>query len=272
MKFSVPELAHVIPSTGRTGVTAVTSLGDDVFVVRLRSQEVEVYDAGTFTFQRRITVPGLRCPFGLAACAHYRCLYVSDNDHHSIHRAELSSFTAVKKWIVASDPTGLSVNGAHNVVVACCEANKIQDYTTNGTLVREISLQAGVIRPWHAVQLSIGDYVVSQCTLSGVVSEVRADGHVVCRYCPSETSDVGQMKYPTSLAVTRNGDILVADTNNDRILSINSSLRSAQELTLPVDVGIKEPWGIFLDESRGRLYIGETGGNQRILVFDGVRL
>jgi len=77
------------------------------------------------------------------------------------------------------------------------------------------------------------------------------------------------MKRPASLAVTKNDDILVADEDN-RILLINSSLGSIQELALSVDGGIHWPWGLCLDESRGRLYIGEWSGEYRVLVFDSV--
>ena len=80
------------------------------------------------------------------------------------------------------------------------------------------------------------------------------------------------MRWPTSLAVTKNDDILVADTENKRILSVNRSLCSARELALPVDGGIQDPWGLCLDESQARLYVGEYGGGCRVLVFDGVRL
>jgi len=284
-----------IPSQSRGGVSAVTSLGNEVFVLRLPSQQqVEVYDASTFTLQRNITVPGLGGrSYGLAACAHYKCLYVSDDNHSSssIHRAELSGSSAVKKWSVANGPRGLSVNKEQNVVVACLWADKIQEYTTHEALVREISLvQAGVKRPWHAVQLSTGDYVVSEwespgafqlstgdyvvseCESPGAVSVVGIDGRVVRRYCPSWSSDMGDMSYPTGLAVTKNDDILVADEDNSRILLVNSSLSSARKLALPVDDGIQRPGGLCLDESRGRIYVGENGGNYRVLVFDGVRL
>ena len=121
-------------------------------------------------------------------------------------------------------------------------------------------------QPWHAIQLSTGDYVVRL----DVVSVVGVDGQVVRSYVRSQTSDVGHMKNPTSLAVTKNDDILVADENNNRILSINTSLGSLQEMALSVDGGIQRPWGLCLDESRGRLYIGEYGGKRRVLVFDGV--
>jgi len=273
VKSGAPKLTHVIPSQGRDGVYAVTSLGNEVFVVRFGcQQQVEVYDASTFTLQRNITVPGLSSwSRGLAACAHYKCLYVSDNDQSSIHRAELSGCSAVKKWSVDC-PAGLSVNKLHNIVVACCGADKIQEYTTHGALVREISLeQAGVWNLWHAVQLSTGDYVVSEES-PGVVSVVGIDGQVARRYCPSPLSDVGEMKYSSGLAVTQNDDILVGEGISNRILLVNSSLSSARKLALPVDDGIQLPEGLCLDESRGRLYIGEAGGSHRVLVFDGVRL
>jgi len=277
VKSTTPTLTHVIPSQGGDGVTAVTSLGDDVFVARLDSQQVEVYDAVTLTLQRRLTVPALRLfgIAGLAACPHYNCLYASGL--HSVHRVELSGSNAVKKWSMASGPVGLSVNSEHNLIVACrYYANKLQEYTTHGSLVREICL-AGVTKPYHAIQLSTGDYVVSQhtslfVTSPGEVSVVGVDGQVVRSYGQSQTSDVGQMENPSSLAVTKNDDILVADEWNNRILSINSSLGSIQELALSVDGGIQEPRGLCLDESRGRLYVGERVRAHRVLVFDGVRL
>jgi len=253
-------------------VSAVTSLGDDVFVMRDNSQQVEVYDAETLTLQRHITVHGIgRYPRGLVSCPNNNRLYASDLTNN-IHRVELSGSNAVKKWSVAGKPTGLSVNIAHNLVVACLGANKLQEYTTHGSLVREICLQSGMTSQRHAIQLSTGDYVVSQNTSPGVVSVVGVDGQVIHSYGQSQTSDVGQMKYPASLAVTKNDDILVADEGNNRILSINRSTGCVQELALSVDGGIQRPHGLCLDESQGRLYVCEWFGQHRVLVFDGVRL
>jgi len=252
----------------------MTSLGDDVFVLRQRGQQVEVYDARTFTLLRHLRIAGLVLPScGLAASIHYGCLYASDYKNSRIHRVDLSDSSAVKQWSVASRPAGLSVNKEHNVVVACGGADKLQEYTTHGTLVREISLeQMGLFSPWHAVQLSTGDYVLSRKTSPGAVSVVGVDGQVVCSYDQSQASNVAPTKYPRSLAVTKNDNILVADPNNNRILSLNSSLSSAHELVLPVDNAIQAPFGLFLDELRKRLYVGEYDGECRVLVFDNVQL
>jgi len=251
----------------------MTSLGDDVFVLRLSGSQVEVYDARTFTLQRHIRIRGLgsNLSYGLAASIHYDCLYASDCSNDRIHRVDLSGSSAEKQWSVANGPAGLSVNKEHSVVVVCCGAHRLQEYTTHGTLVREISLQqAGLLSPWHAVQLSTGDYVVSQDP--GAVSVVGVDGQVVRRYDQSQASNVGPMNHPRSLAVTKNDNILVADLGNNRILSLDCSLSCAQVLALPVDSAIQQPRGLFLDELRKRLYVGERGGECRVLVFDNMQL
>lgn len=46
---------HVLKSTGHS-VGGVTTLGDELFVVRLSVQHVDVYDAATFTFRRRLSM------------------------------------------------------------------------------------------------------------------------------------------------------------------------------------------------------------------------
>jgi len=268
VKSTAGTLTRVIPSQGRGSVTAVTSLGDDVFVGRLYSRQVEVYDAATLTLRRRLAVPTY--PSGLAACPDNNCLYASDYGQRSVRRLELSGSNAVRNWSVARGPTGLSVNPEHNLIVACCDGNKLQEYTTHGSLVRKIYLQADVSRPSHAIQLSTGDYAVSQLKSPGVVSVVGVDRQVLRRYIPSPTSEVGPMKHPSSLAVTKKDDILVADEDNNRILSITSSAGSIKELALTVDGGIEKPRGLCLDESRGRLYVGEWSGFHRVLVFDSV--
>ena len=76
---SSPTLTRVIPFQGGCIASAVTSLGDDVFVVRCNSQQVKVNDAVTLTSQRHITVHGLRCcPCDLIACSDKNFLYMSD--------------------------------------------------------------------------------------------------------------------------------------------------------------------------------------------------
>ena len=261
-------LKHAIPSRVYV-VSSLASLGDKVFAGCQNSQRIDVYDATTFVFQRSLSVSGLGQPNGLAACSSNNCLYASDCNNSRIHRVDLSDSSALKQWSVASRPAGLSVNKEHNVVVACYGAHKLQEYTTHGTLVREIGLQrVGMTCPWHAIQLSTSDCVVSQHTSAGAVSVVGLDGQVVHRYGQSEASNVGPMSGPRSLAVTKNDNILVADQSNNRILSLDSSLSCAQVLALSVDSGLQQPFGLCLDETRGQLYVSEGGGGCRVFVIE----
>ena len=264
---SSPTVIHVIPKGN--GVTDVTSLGDDVFVVRdNRQQKIEVYDAKTFTLQRYITVPrlGNDC-WGLVACPYNNCLYASNTDKCRIHRVDLSGSNAVMKWSVARRPAGLSVNSEHNLLVVSRGESKLQTFTTHGTLLQNIQLQADIEYPRHAVQLPTGQFLVSHHGSLHRVCLVGADGAVVRSYGGQKGSKLTQMNYPRGLAVDREGRVLVADWNNNRLLAIDESLSSAHEMSVSVDGGLEHPYSLWYDQSRRRLYIGKLGRG-RVIVID----
>jgi len=260
---------HVIPEGDTVG--GVTSLGDDVFVVLFDSQQkIEVYDAKTFTLQRHITVPGLGdSSFGLAACPRNNCLYVSDYFKDSVHRVEPSGNNAVMKWSVAR-PVGLSVNSVHNLLVVSQYESKLQIFTTRGTLLQVIKLQADVQSAYHAVQLPTGQFLVSHCGSLHRICLVGVDGAEVRCYGGQKGSQLTQMNNPRGFTVDREGRVLVADRDNDRLLVIDQSLSSAHEMSVCVDGGLKGPYSLWYDQSRRRLYIGEyTGG--RVIVIDNLK-
>lgn len=260
------ELTHAI--RGRSAVCGVTSLGDRVYVVRDYRTEIEVYDVNSMALQQRLPVPKLSRASGIAACPRYSCLYVSDWDTVSVHRVDLTRPNAAKNWSVARVPESLSVNSTHNVLVSCLVTNKLQEYTTLGDLVKEVCLGTGATGPCYAIQLTSGDYVVSQYTSPGAVSLVGPDGQVLRSFgqsSPQQGVKVEAMKYPVSLALNRTGDILVTDRGNNRILAVDSTLSRAQEF--PINVALKRPYALWNDDARDRLYVGEMRGQRRLLVF-----
>jgi len=78
------------------------------------------------------------------------------------------------------------------------------------------------------------------------------------------------MHHPRSLAVATHDYILVADRDNHRILALNPSFTVACPLPFPVGTGLKCPREILLDQSRQQLYIGESAGLNRLLIFENV--
>jgi len=263
MTSSAPTVTHVIP--GVIPVTGVTSLGDDVIVVRCN--QVEVYDAETFTLQRRLPVPGLGLSFGLAVCASNKCLYASEYLKDHVHRVDLLGSNAVTKWSVGRRPVGVTVNSDKNVLVVIQDERKLQQFTTHGTQLRTIQLQLRIELPRQAIQLSTGQFVISHsgCTQHRVCL-VDDKGAVVRSFGGTPGSDLTKMNEPADLAVDEHGNILVADKLNSRLLVLDPTLTSAREMSVSVDGGLIEPSSLWYDKSRGRLYLGELDGKRFIII------
>jgi len=93
---------------------------------------------------------------------------------------------------------------------------------------------------------------------------------VVRSYGGQEGSELTQMDCPTGLAVDREGRVLVADSYKNRLLVIDESLSSVDEMSLIVDGGLQGPESLWYDQSRRRLYIGEWSGG-RVIVVDNLK-
>ena len=132
-KPGTPTLVHVIPQgNAQAGVGSLAMYNNQLFVGRKAGARVEVYDTTTWSLQRHLLIAGLGTYiYGLAACVKNKCLYFSDLNGNCVHKVDLNSFNSVQ-WSVASGPCGLSLNRACNVLVACYEAKRLQEYASSG--------------------------------------------------------------------------------------------------------------------------------------------
>lgn len=269
-QHGTPTLVRVLPCDSvNAGVGSLELYDNKLFVGREGGAQVEVYDARTWSLIRRLSIAGLgNSVYGLAACDYNKCLYVSDRYKSCVHKVDLSTYDVMLKWSVADCPWGLSVNGAHNVLVACYKADRIQEYSSVGSLVRNICIAGN--SPFHGIQISYDRIVVSHSGTSHTVCMVGVDGQVIKRYGQQQGSAVRQLNYPECIAVDKQGCILVADYCNSRIMVLNQLLTDTRQLSLTADGGLRRPVSIHFDESRDRLYVGEGGGLCRVLVFDDV--
>ena len=210
---------------------------------------------------------------------------VSDYYDDTVYKVQLTVDNKISKWSVGGGPRGLSINTACNLLVACYDDKKIQEYTTSGSLVREICLKSNdgkSLSPRHVIQLTSGQFVVSCCEVTyGVddVVELDANGQVLVSYRNQLQSTTKQnFSYPRHLAVDKNNEfILVADNCNNRIVILSRSLncRAREFNVMSVDGGLQYPRCLHFNESQGRLFVGEGsdlsgGGQRRVLVFDNV--
>jgi len=264
----MPALVH--SWTGSDPVIAIALLDDQLFVTRWSDAQVSVYDATSFRLRRQIMFTGLGNDlYGLAACGTNNFLYVSDYYNKCIHRVDLLLTAAgqhdVRRWNGPGSPCGLSVNRDRNLLVVYCELSKVVEYTPRGSVVRE-SYDGSGSHLYQAVQLSGSVLAVTRYNpMHGVVT-LSADGRVIGSYENQSGSGVGRMNQPRCLTVDSRDYLLVADRDNHRILVVNPSLAEARQLPLPANTVLRNPRSLVLDESRGRLYVGEEGDQKRLLV------
>ena len=109
------QVVHTLPEG--ESVWGVTSLGDEVFVLRNKGHDqVEVYNVITYRLLRCITLPNCRGVIYVALCEHYHCVYIADHIVMCIHRPRVDVHGgATTQWPVNDKPTNLSVTKAHNV-------------------------------------------------------------------------------------------------------------------------------------------------------------
>jgi len=187
---------------------------------------------------------------------------MSDHDNRCIHRYELAS-SATSKWSVPGTPHGLSVTPSGNILVICCEPNKLVELSVDsGQSVREIALQSDIDGPWHSVQLTTEQYLVcnggSDIDLHRVCV-VGDDGKVTRSYGGQPGSDVGQLHLPYHLAVDKDSQfIFVADSGNARVVLLSPTL----EFVRYVIEGLSYPGRLYFHQATRRLFVGQ--------LYDGV--
>ena len=84
---TVRQVVHTLPEG--EPINGVTTLGDELFVFRLKQRDqVEVYDVITYRLQRFLNVPNAQGLVDVASCEHYRCVYMSDFMQKCVHRLD----------------------------------------------------------------------------------------------------------------------------------------------------------------------------------------
>jgi len=261
------QLAHTIPSVGKC-VTGIATLRDELFVLRCSYESIQVFKPSVnMDCQRNIDVGVGALPFcGLAACEFNQCLYASEQDTQAIYKVSPVTNNVVKQWSVNGRPCGLSVNRVHNLLVACYDTDKVQEFTTDGAIVREIDLQpSGITNPAHVVQLPDGNLGITHCGSEHGYSVVGSDGKIVKSAKGPPGNAAGQMNLPFGFAVSK-GKVFIADYGNNRLLLLNPESMSFEQLPPSFDVGFNVPYCIHFDESAGVMYVGEWSG-RRVFCF-----
>jgi len=130
-------------------------------------------------------------------------------------------------------------------------------------MVCEVELQSDIEFPKHAIKREDKQYVLSYDVKDGPhrVCIVGPDGYLRHAYGGKPGSGDLQLHTPSHLAPTSGNHLIVADSDNWRIVLLNSAL----EFVRYIGVDLREPYRLFFDKQASRLYVAErTTGNIKV--------
>jgi tripartite motif-containing protein 71 len=260
----------------------------DTYVADTANQRVQVFDPSG-NYLRTIGIssrgPGeLTAPRGLAVDPTGRLL-ISDTTNDRIELYPAPTFAFGGQWSVVGGvsasfyrPTGIGIDPAGSVYVADRGYGRLLKLWGDGTWLSEL----GGPSSRGGFQLSgNGAVAVSPATHDVFVADAghnrvlvfSPEGALIARWGAGEGngaagSGTGAFNRPEGVAIGAEGNVLVADTGNDRIVKLSPSgtVLSSWGQTGGGNGSFRGPTGIAVDAA-GSIYVADTNNN-RVQVFD----
>jgi len=285
-----PTLLHILPENERTEIImGMTTLGSELFILRLFGRYLDVYNTISFTWTHKLEIPGSEYLELVVACQRNNCLYISDAEQKIIYRIQFDrSENVLSYWSVGGLCRGLSVTRSYSVLVTLPMVNRVEEYSTDGSLMRYIRIDHSIAYPRHCIQLSSDQFVVCHGDLWGtgkrLVCIIDTSGQIVYSYggpdigqmirlfdnvlwCDeSNKSHIGHRMRSSHVTVDKHDHVMVADWANDKVELLSPTLTNLGYIQI-LGHELHNPCTLHLDELNHRLYIGEKGG--RIYVLAG---
>jgi hypothetical protein len=241
---------------------------NEVYIGRESQSVIEVYDITTLRSRRSMSISRLLGVYDMTSCPQCDVVYIIDwraDKTFAINEHGLVVFS----WSVYETPLGMSVYSRLYVVVSFFR--RLQVFTRRGELVRNVSLQSGIIHVQQAIQLDDDRYIVVQS------SPLKTSPHRVCivngngtiiglqSYGGSQGSGIGQLNWPIRMLIF-GGSLIVADRFNHRVLLFNvSPLTYVRELILTRDSG-SQPYRLAISDDGTRLFVSYA--NRELRTFN----
>lgn len=248
-------------------VRGLTTFNKRLHVLRNASNnQVDVYKPNSQNnspgCSRNLSVPGDNL-WDIASSTKDQCTFVSDHVRREVYNVAIAD--DVNTTTFFSEPRGLSIMGNGNVLVTCRSPSALVKLDWNGDKVDTVSLDETIQQPWHAVQLSTGDFAV--CHGGGPnklhrVCIVDESGYIIRSFGSGCGSDKLQLNVPCHLAVDKNDFVFVADCLNERVTLLTPTLNFVCHVINAMD---SRPQRLCLNRGNKRLYVGQRNGDVLIL-------
>ena len=282
-------------------VRGVTKLRNSIYILCLSGNVIQVFDDRTpFSLQKEIEIKEIKTPGDIFSNETENCLYVCDHREYCIFKItrERDNHHKIIKWLTTDYPLiTVSVSSDGQLLMIRHSSNSLMIYGSDAELIRSIPLPGNIICPHHAVQTSIGNYVVihtqekevvevedsvikewkrkdwlerseggeesngGRKDMVLVVSELNRDGQMVIRRFIATNEPRHVFDY--YLSVHSDDRVFVADTGNDRMILLNSDLRCYRVLCLTKDERrVRRPQRLCYDEEMKQVIVGKFLGSE----------
>ena len=158
----------------------------------------------------------------IADKANCRVLLVRPPSHSSVVQYGSPSSCVHKPPTSFGYPDGAFPTADGGLVVTESTPGWVDLLDKKGKLVNKFQV-AGLIKPDAANETPKGDFIATNYASPGAVVEFDSSGHVIWSYGP--TSGAGKLDFPTLAIVLSNGNVLVSDARNDRVIVIDPSTK-----------------------------------------------
>ena len=151
-------------------------------------------------------------------------------------------------------PSGLALYRNESIYIADTDNGRIQIFSTAGKFVAEFGKEQ-LYRP-HSIALNDKWVFVSDYYHDAVFKFQITRNKYVCQ------SAKGELDYPHGITVDTNGEVLVADCNNNRIPVLNSELKLIRELGKD---NLKYPQDVKINKNN--IYVADHNRINNIHIF-----
>ena len=239
-------------------VKGMLMLENQLFVIIYNSCEVMVYDSDTFIQKPSIPVTGLTDPWDLAASGNI--LFVIDMN------CQVFCIDLIQKSVIDTPAfssfgfiSSLSTNHRGNVIASISGTNTLIECTPDGILQRTVILPFDMSSPQRVIDLATSDPGSKSGFLVCQVGE-NLQNHRVCLVDANGqlgksfggTPGYGNANFncPYRCVIDRNGNILVADYLNNRVVLLDQQLNYVKEI-IPQSANMNGCFALCIDEYNG---------------------
>ena len=149
-----------------------------------------------------------------------RVLLVREPSHHSVTQIGTTGSCVHKPPSAFGYPDGAFPTAGGGLVVTELTPAWVDLLSKTGALVKGFQV-TGLTAPYEANPTPNGNYIATNYAHPGAVIEFDGSGNVKWTYSPK--SGAGELSFPTLAVVLSNGNVLVSDARNDRVIVIDPS-------------------------------------------------